>query len=342
MGGEREHSGAVALRRPTRRRVVAGLAAGASACGAGLVVPSTRAWAAWPEKPITIVHGFPGGNADLLARLLADGLGRVLDATFVVEVKPGAGGNIAATSVARAAPDGHTLLLLIGGQAVSAALYNQLAFKPVDDFTMISLLTEFPFVMATYPDHPAKTAVDLITLARKASEPLLFGTNGNGTGQHMSAELFAAMGGFKLKHVPYRTSGNSVTDLLGQRIDFITDTPTITLPLIQDNQLRALCVTGAKRFFALPDVPTIAESGLPGYETGSWAGFAGPAGLPPAIQAKLNAAVHQVLADPAITKKLRDLGSDVVPSTPQAFKARLEADIAKWTDVVRTSGIQKI
>lgn len=319
---------------PTRRAVLAGLG-GAVACPA-------VARAAWPDKPITIVHGFPGGNADFLARLLADGLSRVLGATFAVEIKPGAGGNIAATSVARATPDGHTLLLLIGGQAVSAALYTQLPFKPVDDFTMISLLTEFPFVMATWPDHPARNAVELIAQARKAPEPLLFGTNGNGTGQHMSAELFAAMGKFKLKHVPYRSSGNSVTDLLGQRIDFVTDTPTILLPLIADKQLRALCVTGSKRFFALPDVPTVAESGVAGYETGSWAGFAAPSGLPSDIQAKLNAAVRQVLAEPATVKKLRDLGSEVVPSTPAEFKARLERDIAKWTDVVRTAKIQKI
>ena len=327
--------------RPTRRPNRRGVLAGMTASSAALACPSIGR-AAWPDKTITIVHGFPGGNADLLARLLADGLSRVLGATFVVETKPGAGGNIAATSVARAAPDGYTLLLLIGGQAVSAALYNQLAYKPVDDFTMISLLTEFPFVMATYPDHPAKSAAELIALARKAPEPLLFGTNGNGTGQHMSAELFASMGNFKLKHVPYRSSGNSVTDLLGQRIDFVTDTPTILLPLIADKQLRALCVTGSKRFFALPAVPTIAEAGIRGYETGSWAGFGAPAGLPADIQARLNAAVRQVLADPATIKKLRDLGSEVVPSTPEAFKARLEGDIAKWTEVVRTAKIPKI
>ena len=321
----------------SRRKVMVG-------AGAALAAASWpgRVDAAWPDRPITIVHGFPGGNADLLARLLADGLSRHFSATFVVEIKPGAGGNIAATHVARAAPDGYTLFLLVGGQAVSAALYNQLSFKPVDDFTMISLLTEFPFVMATYPAHAAKTAVDLIGIARKAPEPLLFGTNGNGTGQHMSAELFGAMGGFKLKHVPYRSSGNSVTDLLGQRIDFITDTPTILLPLIADNQLRALCTTGAKRFFALPDVPTIAEAGVAGYETGSWAGFAGPAGLPAELQARLNDGVRAVLADPATAKKLHDLGSEVAPSTPAAFKARLEADIVKWTGVVRTANIQKI
>ena len=322
------------ISRPSRRAVAAGLT--------GIIACPAVVRAAWPDKAITIVHGFPGGNGDLLARICADGLTRHLGATVVVEPKSGAGGNIAAASVARSAPDGYTLLILVGGHAVSAALYNQLAFKPVDDFSFITMLTEFPMVLATYPDHKAKSGAELIALARQAAEPPLFGTPGNGTGQHMAAELFAGMGKFKLKHVPYRGSGNSVTDLLGKRIDFIVDTPTITLPLIGDGQLRALAVTGPRRFFALPEVPTVAESGIPGYATGSWLGLAGPAGLPADIVATLNATVHKLLAEPATAKKLRELGSEVVPTTPQAFKARLESDIAKWINVVNTAGIQKI
>ena len=322
------------LRTPTRRTVVAGMA--------GLVACPHVARAAYPDKNITIVHGFPGGNGDLLARFCADGLTRHMGATVVVEAKAGAGGTIASAHVARQAPDGYTLMILVGGHAVSAALYKQLSFKPVDDFTPITMLTEFPFVFATYPDHPAKNMRDFIERARAAAEPPLFGSPGNGTGQHMSAELFAAMGKVKLKHVPYRGSGQGVTDVLGKRIDFITDTPTVTMPLIQDKQLRALAVTGSKRFFALPDVPTIAESGVAGYETGSWLGLAGPAGLPADIVATLNAAIHKLLAEPATVGKLRALGSEVVPTTPQAFKARLEADIAKWTDVVASAGIPRI
>ena len=206
--------------RPTRRTVVGGIG--------GLVACPAIVRAAYPDKTITIVHGFPGGNGDFLARILADGLTRMVGATVVVEAKAGAGGNIAAASVARAAPDGYTLLIMVGGHAVSAALYKQLAFKPVDDFTLISMLTEFPMVLVTWPDHPAKDMAAFIEHARKAAEPPLFGTPGNGTGQHMCAELFAAMARIKLKHVPYRGSGQGVTDVLGKRIDFITDTPTIT------------------------------------------------------------------------------------------------------------------
>ena len=319
---------------PTRRAVVSGMA--------GLVACPAIGRAAYPDRNITIVHGFPGGNSDLLARICADGLTRHLGATVVVEAKAGAGGTIASAHVSRQPADGYTLMILVGGHAVSAALYKQLAFKPVDDFTPITMLTEFPFVFATYPDHPAKDMKAFIERARKAADPPLFGSPGNGTGQHMSAELFAAMGKVKLKHVPYRGSGQGVIDVLAKRIEFITDTPTITVPLIQDKQLRALAVTGSKRFFALPDVPTIAEAGVAGYETGSWLGLAGPAGLPADVVAKLNGAIHKLLAEPATAKKLRDLGSEVVPTTPQAFKARLQSDIAKWTAVVASAGIPKI
>ena len=322
------------IRTPTRRATLAGMA--------GLVACPHVARAAYPDKNITIVHGFPGGNGDLLARFCADGITRHMGATVVVEAKAGAGGTIAAGHVARAAPDGYTLLIMVGGHAVAAALYKQLAFKSVEDFTPITMLTEFPFVFATYPDHPASDMKAFIERARSAAEPRLFGSPGNGTGQHMSAELFASMGKLKLKHVPYRGSGQGVTDVLGKRIDFITDTPTVTVPLIQDKQLRALAVTGAQRFFALPDVPTLAEAGIAGYETGSWLGLAGPAGMPADVVAQLNGAIHKLLAEPATLKKLRDLGSEVVPTTPQAFKTRLESDVAKWTGVVASAGIPRI
>ena len=177
---------------------------------------------------------------------------------------------------------------------------------------------------------------------RAAAEPLLFGTPGNGTGQHMAAELFSAMGKLKLKHVPYRNSTQGVTDILGKRIDFIVDTPTVTVPLVNDKQMRALAVTGSKRFFALPDVPTVAEAGIAGYETGSWLGLVGPAALPADVVAKLNGVVHKLLGEPDTASKLRALGSEVVPTTPEAFKSRLVSDIAKWTSVVETAGIQRI
>ena len=321
-------------RHVSRRAVTAGLA--------GLVACPGITRAAWPEKPITIVHGFPGSNADVVARLLAEGLSRRLGVAFVVEPKPGAGGTIAATSVARSAPDGHTLMILVAGQAVAAAVFKQLQFKPVDDFTPISMLTQYPFVISTWPDHPAKSGSQVIEMARKAPEPMLVASNGNGTGGHLTSEMLAAMAGFKIRHVPYRASGAAVTDLLGQRIDFMADTPTVMLPLVQDKQLRALATTGAQRFFALPDVPTVAELGVTGYQVDSWLGFAGPAGLPPEITARLNKAVRETLLDPETSAKLRVLGSEVAPTTPEAFKARLSSDIGMWTEVVRSANIPRI
>lgn len=319
---------------PTRRAVAAGLC--------GLLACPAIGQAAYPERTITIVHGFPGGNGDFLARIVADGLTRLMGATVVVEAKAGAGGTIASAQVARSAPDGYTLMILTGGHPVSAAIYRQLAFKPVDDFTPISMLTEFPFVMATWPDHPARDMKDFISRATRAAEPPLFGTPGNGTGQHMATELFAASAGIRLKHVPYRGSGQGVADVLGKRIDFITDTPTVAGPLVADRQLRALAVTGGKRFFLLPEVPTLEEAGVAGYSTTSFLGLAGPAGIPADIVARLNRLVHDLLAEPATVAKLRTAGSDVVPTTPQAFKARIASDIAKWTSVVERAGIPRI
>lgn len=322
------------MARLTRRGVIA--------AGASLLACPHVARAAWPEKTISIVHGFPGSNADVVARLIADGLAKRLNATFVVEPKPGAGGTIAATHVARAAPDGHTLMILVAGQAVAAAVFKQLAFHPVDDFTTISMLTEYPFVIATWPDHPAKSGAELIEMARKAADPVLVASNGNGTGGHLTSEMLAAMAGFKIRHVPYRSSGAAVTDLLGKRIDFMADTPTVMLPLVQDKQLRAFATTGAQRFFALPDVPTVQELGVKGYQVDSWLGFAGPAGMPPEITARLNAAVAETLRDPDVLGKLTALGSQIAPTTPAAFKQRLQADIAMWTDVVAKAGIPRI
>ena len=318
----------------TRRAVVVGFG--------GLVACPAIGRAAWPDKTISIVHGFPGSNADVVARLLADGLARRLGATFVVEPKPGAGGTIAAAYVARAVPDGHTLMILVAGQAIAAAVFKQLQFKPVDDFTPISMLTEYPFVIATHPDHKARNGPEFIELARHAAEPVLVGTNGNGTGGHLFSEMLAARAGFKIRHVPYRSSGAAVTDLLGQRLDFMADTPTVMLPLVQDKQLRALATTGEKRFFALPDVPTVDEIGVKGYRADSWLGFAGPAGMPAEITARLNTAVRETLLDADVKDKLRRLGSEVAPTTPEAFKARLAADIGMWTEVVRSANIPRI
>lgn len=322
------------VRKFDRRAIVGGLA------GAAL---ATQARAAWPERPITIVHGFAaGGNADVVARIAADALQRTTGYAFIVEPKPGAGGTIAAAFVARAAPDGYTLAILPGGHAVSAAMYRQLPYRSIEDFTMISMVTDFPFVLATYADHRAKSFADLLDIGRKTPEPLLWASAGNGTGQHLSGELLAVMGKLSMRHVPYRGGSQSTLDLLAGRIDLMMDTPTVLLEHIRDGKVRALAVTGAQRFFALPDVPTIAEAGVPGYDTSSWLGLAAPAGLPADITSKLNAATATILADPQIIEKLRNIGSIARPTSSEAFRARVASDIAKWTKVVDDAKIERI
>jgi tripartite-type tricarboxylate transporter receptor subunit TctC len=259
-----------------------------------------------------------------------------------VETRPGAGGTTSAAAVARSAPDGSTLAILPSGHAVSAAIYKQLPYNAIDDFSFISMLTENPFIMVTYPDHAAKTVADVIKAAHADPGKLTYATAGNGTGMHLAAELFKSMGDVKIQHIPYRGSPQAITDLIAKRVDFQVDTPQVLLPFLADGRLRPIAITGSSKFFALPDVQTIAASGLPGYSVTGWLGIAGPAGLPPAFVSKVNAEVKAILAEPAVIERLRALGADLTPSTPEGFKARVASDIAKWTKVVADAKIERI
>lgn len=316
----------------TRRAVVGGLSALAA-------VPAL----AQSGRPITMLHGFTAGaNVDLVARLIADQLSRKLDQSIVVEPRPGAGGTISAAAVARAAPDGTTLTVLPGGHAVSAAIYKQLPYNTAEDFSFISMLTDFPFILVTHPNHPAKTVADVIAMAQADPGKLICATAGNGTGMHLALELFISMAKAKIQHVPYRGSPQAITDLMAERFDFQMDTPTALLPFINDGKLRAIGVTGPRRFFALPNVPSVAEAAVPGYSVTSWLGLAGPPGLPAPLVAKLNADIKAILADPAVVERLQSFGSEAMATTPEGFKARVADDVAKWTKVVAEANIQRI
>jgi tripartite-type tricarboxylate transporter receptor subunit TctC len=317
----------------TRRTALAGLTAFAAA----------PAFAQSGGSTITIMHGFtPGANVDIVARLIADQLGKRLNRQIVVEPRPGAGGTTSAAAVARADPDGTTLTILPGGHAVSAAIYKQLPYNAVDSFSFISMLTDFPFILVSHPDHPAKTVADVIKSAQADPGKLTCATAGNGTGMHLAFELFAAMAKAKIQHIPYRGSPQAITDLLAKRVDFQVDTPAALMPFLSDGRLRAIGVTGPKEFFLLPGVPTIAAGGVPGYTVTSWLGVAGPAGLPPAFVTKVNEEIKAILADPAVIERLRKLGSDVVPTTPQGFRDRVADDVAKWTKVVADANIPRV
>ncbi len=323
----------------TRRAVVAGL----SAFGAMPAAAQSGSGAGgWPNRPITMVHGLPpGGSVDGIVRIISEGLSTRLGQSVVVDARPGAGATLAATQVARAAPDGYTLLGIPSGHAVSAAMYRKLGYRPVEDFTFISTVTEYPFVLMTHPEHPAKTLKDLVAAARSRKEPLLYG-GPNGTLQHLSVELFARTADIRVQLVPYRGSPQAVADLLGKRLDFMLDPPTAHLAAIKGGQLRALATTGAERFFALPDVPTVAEQGIKDFVIGSWQGVIGPAGLPDDIVKRLNKEVAAVLAEPAVVKRLKALGNDPKASTPEQFRSRVASDIDKWTKVIAAAKIERI
>lgn len=319
----------------TRRAVLAGLSA-------SIALP-VHADAAWPTRPITLVHGWvAGGPTDSVARILAEGLSRRLGQPVTVDPRPGAAGTTAAAQVARTAPDGYTLIAIPGGHASAAALYSKLPYRTVDDFAMISMIAEYPFVFATYPDHPIRSVANLLVEARARKTPLLYGTPGVGTTHHLLVELLAKMANVQFQHVPYRGSAQVVTDLVGKRIDFMVDPPTLVAKLARDGQLRALGVTGADRFFSLPDVPTISEAAVAGYVATSWQGLAGPAGLPASIVERLNTEIAGLLAEPSVVERLRTLGNNPRSSSSDEFKARVIADIDKWVGVVATANIERI
>ena len=319
----------------TRRTLLASLSA-------ILTVPAYSE-AGWPNRPITLVHGFaPGGATDTAARIMAEGLTRRLGQQVMVNPRPGASGTTAAGQVARSAPDGYTLIAISGGHATAEALFQKLPYKAIDDFSMISMVAEYPFVFVTYADHKIQTALDLISIARSQNTPLRYGTPGVGSVHHLAIELLARMANIELQHVPYRGGAQVIADLLGKRIDFMIDPPTLVIELVQTGQLRAFATTGAARFFGLPEVPTISEAAVAGYEVTSWQGLAGPAGIPAPIVDRLNMEVANLLAEPATIGRLRALGNDPRPSGREEFRTRVMTDINKWTAIVADAHIERI
>jgi tripartite-type tricarboxylate transporter receptor subunit TctC len=274
------------------------------------------------------------------ARVGAERLQALLKQSVVVEPTPGAGGRVAAQFVARAPADGYTLIMLPGGHAAAAALHEQLPYDALADFTFIGLVTQIPFVVATHPESSLKTVPDLIAAAKKASDPIVFATSGVGTGQHLAAELFAAMANIKLKHLPSKGGTAVPTMLLGKHIELGFEPPPTLLELIKDGKLRAIATTGPSRFFALPDAPTIGET-IAGYEVTSYFGLAGPPKLPAEVVAKLNAATVAMLKEPETIEKLRVLGSVPLSSSPEGFKERVAGDIKRWSKLVTDAGIKK-
>ena len=294
--------------------------------------------AAWPTKPVKIVVTFPpGGAPDTLARVLADKWSQSLGQPFTVDNKPGAGGNIGSDYVAKSAGDGTTLLIgTVGTHAINPALYSNMPYNHVKDFTPVSFLASTPNLLVVNNAVPAKNVKELIALAGKT--PLTFGSSGSGTSIHLSGELFNTLAGVKMQHIPYKGRAQAVPDLLGGRITMIFDNMPSALPLVKGNEVRAIAVTSAKRSAAAPDIPTIAESGLPGFEASSWFALLAPAGLPKDVLARINAETARVLNLPDVREKLTQLGLDVAPGSPEALASQIQTETAKWAKVVKESG----
>ena len=313
------------------------------AAAAGLLVasalPAGGAWAqgAWPTKPVRIIVTFPpGGAPDTLARILAEkwaGLGQPI----TVENKPGAGGNIGADMVAKAPGDGHTLVIgTVGTHAINPSLYAKMPYDNIKDFTPISFLAATPNLLVVNKSVPANNVKELIDLAKK--QQLFFGSSGSGTSIHLSGELFNTMAGVKMQHIPYKGRAEAIPDLLGGRIQMIFDNMPSALPLVQEGKLKAIAVTSAQRSPAAPNIPTIAESGLPGFDATSWFALLGSPGMPRDVQMKINAETLKALALPDVKEKLAKLGLEPNPGTPEALAGLIQAETTKWAKVVKESG----
>jgi len=295
---------------------------------------------AWPSKPIKYIVPFaPGGTTDILGRTIADKLSIALGQPVVIENKPGAGGGLGAEFVAKAAPDGYTIMGgTISTHAINASLYKDLPYDPVKNFVPITLIARVPNMLVINPNVPAKNVQELVALLKANPGKYTFASSGNGTSQHLSGELFKIQAGVDMQHIPYKGSPPALQDVMGGQVTMTFDNITTAWPLAKDGKLRAVAVTTAKRSSIAPEVPTLAEAGLPGYEIGSWQGVFAPAGTPPEIVKRLNAEIVKIINSPDVQQRLSTLGAEPAPNTPEEFAAMVKLEVVKWADVVKKSG----
>ena len=320
-----------------RRRllVAAGLA---MACAA----PLDGMAQGYPDKPIKVYQGFAaGGNADTIARVVGAEMTKGLAQPFVVEAQAGAGGTIAAATVARAKPDGYTLLLATGGHAVAGALYNRLAYQTVSDFQMVSTITYFPFLLVVRADSPYRGLSEVLAAARADARSVSYGSAGIGSTHHLAGELLVKSAKAEMLHIPYRGDAAAVTALLGGEVPMIIAPPTAVMANIKAGKLRALATTGAQRWGQMPELPTVAEQGVPGYDVRSWAGLMAPAGTPRPIVDRLQAETLKALQAPGVRARLEEMGGEARGSTPEEMTTMVAAELKRWIAVVNDAHIPK-
>ncbi|HYK15406.1 MAG TPA: tripartite tricarboxylate transporter substrate binding protein [Burkholderiales bacterium] len=294
----------------------------------------------YPSKSIRYVVPYaPGGSTDIVARVLALKLSEAMGQQVVVDNRPGAGGAIGADIVAKSPPDGYTMVTAVTSiMAINQFLYRKLPYDPEKDFAPVTQVGSLPLILVIHPSLPAKNVREFIAIAKAKPGQLNYGSSGVGTATHMTTELFKAMAGVDLVHIPYKGSGQVMGDVIGGQLALIFDQIVSSLPHVQGGKLRMLAITSAKRFPSLPDLPTIAESGVPGYESISWAGVAVPAGTPKEIVARLHAEIVKVLAMPDIRERFLRDGIETIGSTPEQFSEHIRRERIKWAKVVKDSG----
>jgi len=306
-----------------------------------LIVESPAAQTNYPEKPIRMVVGFPpGSSSDTVARLLGQKFAEAWGKPVLIDNAAGAAGNIAADRVAKAEPDGYTLGLLASPPLVVNPSLYKLAYDPVKDFAPVSQVTVSPNILVVHNTVPAKSVKELVALAKAQPGGLTFASGGSGSANHMAAELFKSMAGVDIRHIPYKGVPLAIPDLLGGRVTMIFSPTAIVLPLVREGKLRALAVTTLKRSSAVPELPTIAESGFPGFESTGWNGLLAPARTPATILRKLHLETVKALALPDVRAKLADLGVEGIGNSPDEFAAVIKSEIPKWAKVIKESGMK--
>jgi len=316
-----------------------------AAISASLLVPGAAcaqgAAESYPVRPVRVVVGLaPGGATDIQTRLFAQKLSESFNRPFVVENRTGAGGTVAYAQVAKSPPDGYTLLGVAGGYTITPAVYSKLPYDPVKDLAPISLLAQAPFLLLTHPSLPVTTVKDLLALARAKPGVLDCASAGHGTSTHMAFELLRTLAGVKITHVPYKGTGQALVDAMAGQVHMLFGNVLSTLTHVRAGRLRMLGVTTAKRSTVLPELPTIAESGVPGYENSTWHGWLAPAGTPPAILNRLNAELVKSTRAPDVVERLAPDGGEPVGSTAEQFARYIAADMARWSKLVKETGIR--
>lgn len=302
---------------------------------------SAHAQQAYPSKPIRFISPFaPGGGNDIISRAVAQKLAENVKQQVIVDNRPGANGIIGTEMAARSAPDGYTVVLIPSGHAVNASLHRKLPYDSIKDFTPITLVGSSPLILAVHPSLPVKSVKELAALAKARPGQLTYGSAGIGSSGHLGGALFEVLTGAKMVHVPYKGMSLAITDVISGQVSLVFGTSASVMQHARSGRMRALATTGAQRATALPDLPTVAEAGVPGYEAGLWYGFVGPARIPPDIVRRLNGELVAVLKTPEVRERLASQGVEATPTTPEEFGRLLVSDLERWAKVVQRAGIR--